>query len=280
MTQPMRIALVGCGKMGGAVLDGWLRSKKAPADALEASNFVVVSPREEHRAEIGEAYGVATVADVSQLRGRGPFDMVVLAVKPQVMDGALEGLADACGADLPLVVTMAAGMPTSRYEAALGHDARVVRVMPNMPLQVGMGASVVAGGSNAGEEDVRLVNDLFDALGMSRVVPESQIDAVGAISGSGPAYVAYMVEALRDAGVRAGLNAGLAESLALETVGGTYAAMKAQGSTPEEMRVSVCSPKGTTLAALAAMDDAGFKEVFESGVQAAIRRSVELGGNA
>lgn len=280
MTQPMRIALVGCGKMGGAALDGWLRSSKAPADALEASSFVVVSPREEHRAEIEDAYGVATVADVSQLRGVGPFDAVVLAVKPQVMGGVLEGLADVCGADLPLVVTIAAGIPTSRYEAVLGHGARVVRVMPNMPLQVGMGASVVAGGSNASDEDVRLVNDLFDALGTSSVVPEDQIDAVGAISGSGPAYVAYMVEALRDAGVRAGLDAGLAESLALETVGGTYAAMKAQGSTPEKMRVSVCSPKGTTLAALAAMDDAGFKEVFESGVQAAIRRSVELGGNA
>lgn len=280
MTQSMRIALVGCGKMGGAVLDGWLRSSKAPADALQASSFVVVSPRGEHRAEIEGAYGVATVADVSQLRGLGPFDMVVLAVKPQVMDGVLEGLADACGADLPLVVTIAAGIPTSRYEAALGHAARVVRVMPNMPLQVGMGASVVAGGRNASEEDVRLVNDLFDALGMSRIVPEDQIDAVGAISGSGPAYVAYMVEALRDAGVRAGLDAGLAESLALETVGGTYAAMKAQGSTPEEMRISVCSPKGTTLAALAAMDEAGFKEVFESGVQAAICRSIELGGSS
>lgn len=280
MTQPMRIALVGCGKMGGAALNGWLRSSKAPADALEASSFVVVSPREEHRAEIEDAYGVATVADVSQLRGLGPFDAVVLAVKPQVMGGVLEGLADVCGADLPLVVTIAAGIPTSRYEAALGHGVRVVRVMPNMPLQVGMGASVVAGGSNASDEDVRLVNDLFDALGMSRVVPEDQIDAVGAISGSGPAYVAYMVEALRDAGVRAGLDAGLAESLALETVGGTYAAMKAQGSSPEEMRISVCSPKGTTLAALAAMDDAGFKEVFESGVQAAIRRSIELGGNS
>lgn len=280
MTQPMRIALVGCGKMGGAALDGWLRSSKAPADALEASSFVVVSPREEHRAEIENAYGVATVADVSQLRGLGPFDTVVLAVKPQVMGAVLEGLADVYGADLPLVVTIAAGIPTSRYEAALGHDARVVRVMPNMPLQVGMGASVVAGGSNASEEDVRLVNDLFDALGTSSVVPEDQIDAVGAISGSGPAYVAYMVEALRDAGVRAGLDAGLAESLALETVGGTYAAMKAQGSSPEEMRISVCSPKGTTLAALAAMDDAGFKEVFESGVQAAIRRSIELGGNS
>lgn len=280
MTQPMRIALVGCGKMGGAALDGWLRSSKAPADALEASSFVVVSPREEHRAEIEDAYGVATVADVSQLRGVGPFDAVVLAVKPQVMGGVLEGLADVCGADLPLVVTIAAGIPTSRYEAALGHDARVVRVMPNMPLQVGMGASVVAGGRNASDEDVRLVNDLFDALGTSSVVPEDQIDAVGAISGSGPAYVAYMVEALRDAGVHAGLDAGLAESLALETVGGTYAAMKAQGSSPEEMRISVCSPKGTTLAALAAMDDAGFREVFESGVQAAIRRSIELGGNS
>lgn len=280
MQQPMRIALIGCGKMGGAVLDGWLRSSKAPADSLDASSFVVVSPREQHRAEIEETYGVETVSDVAQLRGMGPLDMVVLAVKPQIMDGVLEGLSDACGSDFPLVVTIAAGIPTARYEAALGNGARVVRVMPNMPLQVGMGASVVAGGLNASDADVKLVNDLFDALGMSRIVPEGQIDAVGAISGSGPAYVAYMVEALRDAGVSAGLDAKLAESLALETVGGTYEAMKAQGSTPEEMRISVCSPKGTTLAALAAMDDTGFKDVFDSGVKAAIRRSVELGGNA
>ena len=277
---PQRIALIGCGKMGEAILSGWLDSNVAPADAIDASSFVVVSPRQEHRDQLASAYGVDVAADVPSALASAdaPVDMIVLAVKPQVMDGVLEEVREACGSDVPLVVTIAAGIPTAKYEAALGEGAHVVRVMPNMPLQVGKGATVVAGGSQATEEEVALVNALFSALGESHVVPESQIDAVGAISGSGPAYVAYMVEALRDAGVEAGLDAALAESLALETVGGTYAAMKAQGCSPEEMRISVCSPKGTTLAALAAMDDAGFKPMFKAGVDAAIRRSEELGG--
>lgn len=276
----MRIALVGCGKMGEAVLSGWIDSPKPPADALSASSFAVVSPREEHRAQLRDAYGVQVAGCVADAAALGSFDMIVLAVKPQVMPEVLGDVATAFAGAMPLVVTLAAGIPTSRYEQALGEGARVVRVMPNMPLQVGMGATVVAGGAQASDDEVRLVNDLFDALGVSYVVPESQIDAVGAISGSGPAYVAYMVEALRDAGVAAGLDAQLAESLALETVGGTYAAMKGKGFTPEEMRVSVCSPKGTTLAALTAMDEAGFKPLFASGVNAAIRRSEELGRNA
>lgn len=280
MTEAMRIALVGCGKMGEAALAGWISSSKAPADALSPSSFAVVAPRAEHREALCDAYGVEAVARVADLAQLGPFDMIVLAVKPQVMPDVLDEVADAFGGALPLVVTIAAGIPAARYESALGDAAHVVRVMPNMPLQVGMGATVVAAGARAGQDEVGLVNDLFDALGTSHVVPECQIDAVGAISGSGPAYIAYMVEALRDAGAAAGLDAQLAESLALETVGGTYAAMKEKGATPEEMRISVCSPKGTTLAALAAMDEAGFKPLFASGVNAAIRRSEELGGNA
>lgn len=275
---PQRIALIGCGKMGEAILSGWLDSNVAPADAIGKSSFVVVEPRQEHRDQLASQYGVEVAADVSSALAGAPVDMIVLAVKPQVMDDVLGEVREACGNDVPLVVTIAAGIPTSKYEVALGERAHVVRVMPNMPLQVGQGATVVTGGKNATEDEVALVNGLFAALGESHIVPESQIDAVGAISGSGPAYVAYMVEALRDAGVAAGLDASLAESLALETVGGTYAAMKAQGSTPEEMRISVCSPKGTTLAALAAMDDAGFKPMFKAGVDAAIRRSEELGG--
>ena len=276
----MRIAIVGCGKMGEAILTGWLDSDRPPADALDKGSFAVVEPSEDRREQLSGKYGVQAVASAAELSSLGPFDIVLLAVKPQVMDSVLPEVASSCASSNPLYVTIAAGIPTSKYEAALGEGVHVVRVMPNMPLQVGKGASVVAGGKNATEEEVELVNGLFDALGVSYVVPESQIDAVGAISGSGPAYVAYMIEALRDAGVDAGLDAKLAESLALETVGGTYAAMVAEGLSPEEMRISVCSPKGTTLAALAAMDADGFKQVFKDGVDAAIQRSKELGGGA
>ena len=271
--QDARIALVGCGKMGEAVLSGWLASEAAPAGTLSGESFIVVEPTEERRAHLAERYGVTAVADVSDLDG---CDAVVLAVKPQVMPEVLGQLGSVDG----LVITIAAGIPTATYESVLGPAARVVRVMPNMPLQVGMGASVVAAGASATDADAQLVRALFAALGTAQIVPEDQIDAVCAISGGGPAYVAYMIEALRDAGVALGLDAGLAEGLALQTVGGTWRAMDASGTSPEAMRTSVCSPGGTTLAALAVMDDCGFKEMFAAAMRAAVDRAAELRGDA
>ncbi len=120
------------------------------------------------------------------------------------------------------------------------------------------------------------MNELFSALGTSHVVDEAQIDAVCAISGGGPAYVAYMVESLRDAGVSCGLSSELAEDLALQTVGGTYTTMAASHMSPEKMREAVCSPGGTTLAAIGALDAAGFKPMFKDAVEAAIDRACEL----
>lgn len=255
------------------MLSGWLASEAAPAGTLSGESFIVVEPTEERRAHLAEHYGVTAVADVSDLDG---CDAVVLAVKPQVMPEVLGQLGSVDG----LVITIAAGVPTAAYESALGPAARVVRVMPNMPLQVGMGASVVAAGASATDADAQLVRALFAALGTAQIVPEDQIDAVCAISGGGPAYVAYMVEALRDAGVALGLDAGLAEGLALQTVGGTWRAMDASGTSPEAMRTSVCSPGGTTLAALAVMDDCGFKEMFAAAMRAAVDRAAELRGDA
>lgn len=270
-----KVLLIGCGKMGEAMLSGWCASNIEPAALLNGENFVVVEPNSERASNLKDSYGVETVEDVSELDGH--FDLVIFAVKPQQVGDVLDSISSSSlDLDDSLFITIAAGMQTSRFEDALGDGARVVRVMPNMPLQVGKGASVVAGGANATEADVELVNSLFDALGTSSVVDEDQIDAVCAISGGGPAYVAYMIEALRDAGVAYGLDAGLAESLALETVGGTYAAMSSNGTSPEDMRISVSSPGGTTLAALGVMDEASFKPMFQEAVGAAIDRAREL----
>lgn len=270
--------------MGGACLSGWLSSDDGIAASLSQDAFVVVSPDEPHREQIEARYGVECLASAKDLKREPSIDMVLLAVKPQVLPSVLEELAQSelfdpslGGPDaMPLVLSIAAGISTEDIEAALPNGVHVVRAMPNMPLQVRHGATAVCGGANASDAEVEAVNQLFGALGSSSVADESLIDAVCAISGGGPAYVAYMVEALRDAGVALGLDAELAESLALETVGGTYESMVEKGLSPEEMRKSVCSPGGTTLAALSELDSAGFKAMFDRAMKAAVDRAAVL----
>lgn len=273
-----RIAVIGGGKMGEAIMGGWIAASSAPADAFGADSFVVADHGQDRREYLHERYGVACVADACEVQGR--VDLVLLSVKPQVMMGVLESISDmaayAGGADGPLFVSIAAGLSTERLEDALPDGARLVRVMPNTPLLVGAGASTVAAGAGASESDVELVRGLFACMGDAFIVDEGAMDAAGAVSGSGPAYVAAMIEALRDAGARQGLDPALAESLALQTVYGTASLMKQTGQDPATTRIAVCSPGGTTLAALAAMDQAGFEHVFDVGVEAAVRRSKEL----
>ena len=268
-----RVVVVGGGKMGEAVLGGWIAAQAGPAACLSAENFVVANPGEERRAYLQRTYGVPCVADACEA---SCADIVVLAVKPQVMMGVLEGIADCAAYDGALFVSVAAGLTTDAIEHALPDGARVVRTMPNTPLLVGCGATAVAGGARATEDDVELVRGLFACLGTAYVVDENLVDAVGALSGSGPAYVAAFIEALRDAGVRFGLDAHLAEELVAQTVRGTAELMTRKAQDAETTRIAVCSPGGTTLAALAAMDEAGFSSALDAGVAAAVRRSKEL----
>lgn len=276
----MRIALIGAGAMGGAILSGWCNTRQGVASTLSGPDFIVIDPSREKCADIQKEFGASASMEVSDLAD-SRFDMVVLAVKPQIMENVLEELSglpafNGNPAEMPLVVTIAAGVPTSKYEAALPKGVRVVRVMPNMPLQVMAGASAVAKGANATQQDAQLVKELFESLGAAWVVDECQIDAVCAISGGGPAYVAKFIEDMTAAGVAAGLDARVAESLAVATVSGSAKILSDGLKTPEELRVSVCSPGGTTLAALAAMDEAGFTEAIGSGISAAINRAKEL----
>ena len=272
-----RVAIIGGGKMGEAILGGWIAADQGPAASMSAANFEVANPGEERRAYLTERYGVTCVADARDLRAA---DIVVLAVKPQVMMGVLANIRD-CEAyagkgSSPLFVSIAAGLTTARLEEALPAGARLVRTMPNTPLLVCAGATAVCAGSCASPEDVELVRDLFASLGASYVVPEADIDAIGALSGSGPAYVAAMIEALRDAAATWGIDPDLGERLALQTVYGTALLMRETGLDAKTCRVNVCSPGGTTLAALDAMSEAGFNQVFAAGIDAAIRRSKEL----
>lgn len=276
-----RICIIGCGNMGGACLSGWLKSEDGIAANLTEESFVVVSPFEEDRQRIQSEYGVKCVSSPKELSSEPPIDLILLAVKPQVLPSVLEELAESgilgsVNEQSPIVLSIAAGISTDSIEKALPQGVHVVRAMPNMPLQVCHGATAICGGANATPSEVDIVNQLFCALGTSSEVDESLIDAVCAISGGGPAYVAYMIESLRDAGVALGLEKSLAESLALETVGGTYESMCAKEVSPEDMRKSVCSPGGTTLAALAELDAAGFKPMFANAMDAAVKRAAEL----
>ncbi len=280
--------IVGGGKMGEAILSGWLASAVQPATDISAEDIFVVNPGEQRRTFLQDTYGVTCVADVADVpsalaaAGVQQPSVVVLAVKPQVMMGVLESLVQLPvfqggeGANAPLFVSIAAGLTTERLASALPAKAPLVRVMPNMPLMVGAGASGVCGGANASADQVRYVADLFGCLGRAVVVDESQMDAVCAVSGSGPAYVAALVEELRDAGAAQGLDPELAEVLALQTVLGTARLIDETALTPQTAREAVCSPGGTTLAALDAMNEAGFSQVISAGVAAAVRRSKEL----
>lgn len=273
-----RIVVVGGGKMGEAMVAGWVAAAEGVARPLSGANFTVVEPTAARRDFLVERYGVTCVESVAELSG---VDVVVLAVKPQVMMAVLaqltENTAFVDGARNALFVSIAAGLPTARIEAALPSAARLVRCMPNTPLMVGKGATAVCAGACATAEDVETVRLLFACLGVAHVVDEADIDAVCGVSGSGPAYVAAFVEALRDAGVAQGLAPGVAEELALQTVLGTASLIKETAQAPEAVREAVCSPGGTTLAALDAMNAAGFANVIDAGVAAAVRRSKELG---
>ncbi|MEE0845563.1 MAG: pyrroline-5-carboxylate reductase [Eggerthellaceae bacterium] len=272
-----RIVVIGGGKMGEAIVGGLIAAESGVASGLGASDFLVANPGEERRRLLQERYGVACVADASQAQGA---DVVILAVKPQVMMGMLSGIAQlpvyAGGKEGPLFVSIAAGLTTETLEGALAPGSRVVRTMPNTPLLVAQGTTAVCGGANASEQDVAYVRDLFSCLGYAFLCDESDIDAVGAVSGSGPAYVAALIEALRDGGSAEGLDAGLAEQLALQTVLGTAQLMVETGSNAQDTRIAVCSPGGSTLAALAAMEEGGFSSSMVAGVSAAVARSKEL----
>ncbi|MGN0261758.1 MAG: pyrroline-5-carboxylate reductase [Eggerthellaceae bacterium] len=269
-----RVAVIGGGKMGEAILGGWIKAQSGAAASWSADCFTVVEPDDARREYLESEYGVRCVADVALLEAA---DMFLLAVKPQVMPAVLPGVAALPGAGGALFVSIAAGLSTAKLESQLPEGSHLVRVMPNVALLVEKGATTLCAGSCATHEELSFVRDLFGCIGDAFVIDEEQMDITCAINGSGPAYAAAMVEALAAAAAQAGLDADLAERLAAQTVYGAGALMVERGQSAEETRIAVSSPGGTTLAALAAMEDGGFSDSLAAGVKAAIVRSKELG---
>lgn len=265
------LVLVGAGKMGGAMLAGWVDAGTDP----DAILVVDPNPSEELRALVART-GIRHAAAVDPALRAG---VLLLALKPQIMASVLPGVAS-CVDGETLVISVAAGTPVATFAAAFG-DVAIVRVMPNTPAQVGRGMSVAYANPRTSAVQRATVDTLLAAIGASDwIAEESQIDAVTAVSGSGPAYVFYLTEALAEAGVAAGLPADLAMRIARQTVCGAGELMFRSDKPAAELRRNVTSPNGTTAAALEVLMDAdgGLPPVMTRAVAAAKKRSEELAG--
>jgi pyrroline-5-carboxylate reductase len=275
-----RIAIIGGGSIGEALLSGLLRAGRQPKD-------LAVAEKDPARAKaLSTKYSVllTTVEDAAENAA-----YVVVAVKPGDVDAVTNEIAEGFGrADNDsvekVIVSVAAGVSTAFYEARLPAGTPVIRVMPNAPMVVGGGVSALAAGSYATAEQLREVEALFDAVGQVLVVPEAQMDAVTAVSGSGPAYFFLLAEALVDAGVAAGLPRHVATNLAMllervEAQAGAAgpAAGAAMDTSPAALRATVTSPGGTTAAGLAELERGGLRAAVAAAVEAAKTRSEQLG---
>jgi pyrroline-5-carboxylate reductase len=268
--SPRDLVFIGAGNMAEALLRGILA-----ADIRAPHHIVLTDLREERLAELRGAFGVRTQADNAS--AVLDAETVLLCVKPQQFD---EVLSELKGQIPPgaLVISIAAGIPTARIEALLGAGTRVVRVMPNTPALVQHGAAGLAAGRHATAQDLEWAQTLLRAVGQCVVVTEDEIHAVTAVSGSGPAYVFYLMEAMLRAAADLGLDPAVARDLVIQTVEGSARLLRASPESPEVLRSRVTSKGGTTAAAIAVFDQAGVAEALASGVRAAARRSRELAG--
>jgi len=270
MAESCKLGFVGAGNMAEAIARGVVGAKLFGPKELLASD-----PATARRAVFAEQLGIEAIDSNRDLVER--CDAVVLAVKPQVMGDVLAGLAGHVAPD-KLVISIAAGISTAYIAEALGEPTRrIVRVMPNTPMLAGEGMSALAAGAAATDEDMAFARRIFESAGRALVVDESLIDAVTAVSGSGPAYFFYFIEAIVAGGVRAGLSEADATMLAQQTMLGAAKLLAQTGEAPAELRRKVTSPGGTTEAAIASMDAAEVLKCIADGVVAAADRSRELG---
>jgi pyrroline-5-carboxylate reductase len=269
MTDNKHIAFLGGGNMAEAIIKGLLRDDSTAA-------LLVAEIAVERRTYLAKTYpGIQVVEESAQAAAWG--NVIILAVKPQQAASVLAALRQGVGTD-KLVVSIMAGVRSDTIEDALGSETRVVRVMPNTPALVGMGATAICAGKNALKEDLDCVAGIFARTGLVVRVDERQMDAVTGLSGSGPAYVFTFIEALSDAGVKNGLPRDVAAKLALQTVLGAARMLADTGEHPAKLREQVTSPGGTTIAGLHVLENGRFRGTIMDAVEAATMRSRELAG--
>jgi pyrroline-5-carboxylate reductase len=264
-----RIGFIGAGNMAGALIKGLLCSKTVDAREIKASDV-----RNERLVELAREHGISTETDNAALLAWA--DVAVLAVKPQVVDPVLSAIGPALR-PATLLISIAAGVPIDALESRLPEGSRVIRTMPNTAAMALAAATAIAPGKHASEADVATAKDLFEAVGRTVVVDESLLDAVTGLSGSGPAYVMLVIEALADGGVKMGLARDVAVRLAAQTVYGSAKLLLDTGEHPGRLKDMVTSPGGTTIAGLHALETGALRATLINAVETATKRSAELG---
>lgn len=266
----MKIGFIGAGKMATALASGFIKAGVVAPEDVVASDVVPAA-----RKHFGEVTAARTAAENSSVVQSS--EILILAVKPQQMGEILAALSHSLS-EKHLVISIAAGVKLSQMVAALGQERRIVRVMPNTPCLVKAGASAYSLGGAATREDAALVQRLLSTVGIATEVGEYLLDAVTGLSGSGPAYVFQIIEALSDGGVRAGLPRPIATQLAAQTLLGAAKMVLETGEHPGALKDAVTSPGGTTITGLHELERGGLRAALMNAVVAATHRSQELGG--
>ena len=264
-----RLGFLGAGNMSSALIQGLLHGDVLPPARILASDV-----NTERLEQLSAEHGIRTTMDNHQLLRES--DVVVLAVKPQVIDRVLTEIGGDVRAD-QLLVSVAAGVPVEALEARLPPGSRVVRAMPNTPATVQAGATAIAGGAHASADDLRVAREMFEAVGRVVVVEEALLDAVTGLSGSGPAYVMLIIEAMADGGVKVGLHRDTALLLAAQTVFGSAKLLLETGEHPGRLKDMVTSPGGTAIAGLHTLESGALRKTLIDAVEVASKRAAELG---
>jgi pyrroline-5-carboxylate reductase len=270
MLNDKKIGMIGTGNMGKALIDGLIASGTAKAE-----NIICSDTSEQQLADVREKYGVETTMD--NIAAVKAADIVIYAIKPQIMASVLKETADFLDKN-KLIISIAAGVPMAAIESLLDKELRLIRVMPNVAVAVKEGATAIAAGGNATQEDIQLALAIFDSVGKTVFVKENYLmDAITGLSGSGPAYIFMIVDALADAGVKMGLSRKDARVLASQTILGAAKLLLETQAHPGELKDSVTSPGGTAIAGLHTLEKGGLRTTLINAVEAATNRSKELG---
>jgi pyrroline-5-carboxylate reductase len=263
-----RIAVIGAGHMAGALIGGMIR-----AGLVSGKSIVAARRNAAALAELQRKWGVRTATD--NKKAVEGADIVIIAVKPQMAKAVLEELSGTIKSD-QLVISVMAGVTTAAISRALRVDGPVVRAMPNTPCLVDAGATAIAAGAHAGEKDLARAEAVFKSVGLVATLPESAMDAVTGLSGSGPVYIYMVIEAMIDGGVKMGIPRAIAARLAAQTVFGAAKLVLESGKHPAILKDEVTTPGGTAINAIHVLESKGLRSVLIDGIVAATNRSAEL----
>jgi pyrroline-5-carboxylate reductase len=270
MLNSKKIGFIGSGNMGEALISGLISSGSAPAENIICSDL-----REEKLQAIAKAYGVKTTTDNLEVVRQS--DILIYAIKPQIMASVLKETAELLDMS-KLVISIAAGVPLAAIESCLHKDLRLIRVMPNVAVSVKEGAAAIAAGAHARKEDIKLAMDIFNSVGRCIFLKENELmDAITGLSGSGPAYIFLIVDALADAGVKMGLSRQDSLFLSSQTILGAAKLLLETKAHPGQLKDMVTSPGGTAIAGLHTLEKGGLRTTLINAVEAATLRSKELG---